>query len=51
MPFRDSKMHFRNSEMPFWDSETHCWGPRNARIIGIDLNPEAKRWEKEGFEI
>ena len=23
----------------------------NARIIGIDLNPEAKRWEKEGFEI
>ena len=24
---------------------------KNARIIGIDLNPEAKRWEKEGFEI
>ena len=24
---------------------------QNARIIGIDLNPEAKRWEKEGFEI
>jgi len=22
-----------------------------ARIIGIDLNPEVKRWEKEGFEI
>ena len=22
-----------------------------ARIIGIDLNPEAKKWEKEGFEI
>jgi len=22
-----------------------------ARIIGIDLNPAAKRWEKEGFEI
>ena len=22
-----------------------------ARIIGVDLNPEAKRWEKEGFEI
>lgn len=20
-----------------------------ARIIGIDLNPEAKKWEKEGF--
>jgi hypothetical protein len=25
-------------------------GPR-ARIIGIDLNPGAKKWEKEGFEI
>ncbi len=24
---------------------------KNARIIGIDLNPEAKIWEKEGFEI
>tara|TARA_B100001059_G_C17740721_1_gene531499 strand:- start:240 stop:1007 length:768 start_codon:yes stop_codon:yes gene_type:complete len=22
-----------------------------ARIIGIDLNPKAKKWEKEGFEI
>lgn len=26
------------------------FGPR-ARIIGIDLNPEAVRWQKEGFEI
>jgi hypothetical protein len=26
------------------------FGP-NARIIGVDLNPEAKKWEKEGFEI
>lgn len=25
-------------------------GP-NARIIGIDLNPAAKQWEAEGFEI
>ena len=23
----------------------------NARIIGIDLNPDAKKWEKYGFEI
>ena len=23
----------------------------SARIIGIDLNPDAKRWESEGFEI
>ena len=23
----------------------------NARIIGIELNPEAKKFEKEGFEI
>jgi hypothetical protein len=22
-----------------------------ARIIGIDLNPDAKKWEKDGFEI
>ncbi len=26
------------------------FGPK-ARIIGVDLNPEAKRWEAEGFEI
>lgn len=25
-------------------------GPK-ARIIGIDLNPDAKKWEKSGFEI
>ena len=23
----------------------------DARIIGIELNPEAKKFEKEGFEI
>lgn len=26
------------------------FGPQ-ARIIGIDLNPDAKRWEEHGFEI
>jgi hypothetical protein len=26
------------------------FGPE-ARIIGIDLNPSAKKWEKDGFEI
>ena len=26
------------------------FGP-NARIIGVDLNPDAKIWEKDGFEI
>jgi hypothetical protein len=26
------------------------FGPK-ARIIGIDLNPEAREWEKDGFEI
>ena len=26
------------------------FGPK-ARIIGIDLNPTAKKWEKDGFEI
>ena len=24
---------------------------KSARIIGVDLNPDAKRWESEGFEI
>ena len=24
---------------------------KNARIIGVDLNPEAKKWEDFGFEI
>jgi hypothetical protein len=33
----------RNDEGPFF-------GPR-ARIIGVDLNPAAKKWEAEGFEI
>ena len=26
------------------------FGPQ-ARIIGVDLNPNAKKWEEEGFEI
>lgn len=26
------------------------FGPQ-ARIIGVELNPDAKRWEEEGFEI
>ncbi len=24
---------------------------KKARIIGVDMNPEAKKWEKHGFEI
>ncbi len=28
----------------------HFFGPQ-ARIIGVDFNPLAKRWEKDGFEI
>jgi hypothetical protein len=27
------------------------WLGDNARIIGIDLNPAAKKWEQYGFEI
>lgn len=27
------------------------WLGKKARIIGIDLNPSAKKWEKFGFEI
>jgi hypothetical protein len=26
------------------------FGP-GATIIGIDINPEAKKWEKHGFKI
>jgi len=26
------------------------FGP-NARIIGVDLNPAARKWEKDGFEV
>jgi hypothetical protein len=24
---------------------------KDCRIIGVDLNPEARRWQREGFEI
>jgi hypothetical protein len=27
------------------------WLGDKARIIGVDLNPEAKKWEADGFEI
>jgi hypothetical protein len=27
------------------------WLGDGARIIGIDMNPEARKWEREGFEI
>ena len=27
------------------------WLGKDARIIGIDLNPNAKKWEEHGFEI
>ena len=27
------------------------WLGERARIIGIDLNPEAKKWENQGFEM
>ncbi len=51
---------YRNKEITFIEigvlngGSLFMWrdyfGP-HARIIGIDLNPEAKRWEKDGFEI
>ena len=28
-----------------------CGGPSQVSIIGIDLNPNAKKWEEHGFEI
>ncbi len=27
------------------------WFGKSARIIGVDLNPQAKKWEQHGFEI
>jgi hypothetical protein len=53
-------LSFRNKEIIFVEigvldgGSLFMWrnffGPE-ARIIGIDLNPEAKKWEKYGFEI
>ena len=51
---------YRNKEITFVEigilggGSLFMWrdffGPK-ARIIGIDLNPEVKKWEKDGFEI
>ena len=51
---------YRNKEITFVEvgvlqgGSLFMWreffGPK-ARIIGIDLNPRAKKWEEEGFEI
>lgn len=38
---------FNGGSLFMWRS---YFGPE-ARIIGIDFNPEAKKWEKDGFEI
>jgi hypothetical protein len=52
--------HLRNSDSVFIETgvlgggSLHMWrnwfGPK-ARIIGIDLNPEALKWKEQGFEI
>ncbi len=51
---------YRNQEITFVEvgvlngGSLFMWreffGPR-ARIIGVELNPEAKKWENDGFEI
>lgn len=51
---------YRNKEITFIEIGVLCggslfmwrkyFGPK-ARIIGIDLNPNAKKWEQHGFEI
>lgn len=51
---------YRNTEFVFLEigvlggGSLFMWrdyfGPK-ARIIGVDLNPQAKKWESEGFEI
>jgi len=54
--FRD----YRNKEITFVEigvldgGSLFMWRDffgEKARIIGVDLNPAAKKWEKEGFEI
>lgn len=52
--------HLRNTDSTFVETgildggSLFMWrnwlGPK-ARIIGVDLNPEAKKWESQGFEI
>lgn len=52
-PYRDRKITFveigvlSGGSLFMWRS---FFGP-NARIIGIDLNPDAVRWREHGFEI
>ena len=51
---------YRGKEITFVEIGVFCggslfmwrdfFGPK-ARIIGVDLNPDAKKWEAEGFEI
>jgi len=51
--FRKSKIVFVEIGI-FSGGSLFMWrdffGPK-ARIIGIDMNPDAKKWESEGFEI
>ena len=51
---------FRNKEIVFVEvgvlngGSLFMWKKyfgKNAKIIGIDLNPDAKKWESQGFEI
>jgi len=52
-PYRDKNITFveigilNGGSLFMWRD---FFGPK-ARIIGIDLNPNAKKWEEEGFEI
>jgi len=52
--------HYRNKEITFVEvgvlngGSLFMWRKyfgEKARIIGIDLNPDAKKWENHGFEI
>ena len=52
--------HLRNSNCTFIETGVLAggslfmwkkWLGENARVIGIDLNPEAKKWEAHNFEI
>jgi len=58
--YADTFRHLRNTPCTFIETGIlnggslfmwRKWLGAQARIIGVDLNPEAKKWEAHGFEI
>jgi len=58
--YADLFTHLRGSSCTFIETGVlnggslfmwRAWLGEKARIIGLDMNPEAKKWEEHGFEI